>query len=599
MPEKDPWEEAAKQFKPAGGATAAAPANDDWKVWQQNDKPKTEDQGVLTGIYNNTLKPFVDMYHGAQAKADASEREEQGMSLPDKLAHRFKESVGPAISASMPAIQIAQSQVPMFQKAAGALTAPNKTMGQRAAGAIGYGLAGLMPGTGPMMAQAGETGATRPNEGLGEGIGGLITTFLPEMAGAAAGKLAPGLAETAMGIGAKQRGFGRTSGKAILNETRGIQPETIAESGRERIGMLTPELERIVQNAPGMADLTPARKIIDQHMQQAAKQNATSIHSQLEPMMDHLTKDQFAPTPAAPTPVKPNLSPTHMALADQTLQNFGTGAQGITRDLNPRFNSRNGTTVNLVARDARGTPIGYLKYAADPQTGTILQTRPLEVYVDPSFRRAGVASDLFSEAQSLGHDVLGAAQTTNKTPLGASFVNGVNAKAHSSIAPPQIPQMVSPSQLLDLKRGFGQEHAQWNPDIHKAVNSTGKRAYGALDKELDRTVPEAAPLNQRISSLIPAVQRAEAVARMADMPQRVMQRFGARTGALASMIGGAHFGGLPGAVAGLVLPELMADPAAQMIAARTMHGISKIPGKGIAAASLVKKAKNDNDETSQ
>jgi hypothetical protein len=142
-----------------------------------------------------------------------------------------------------------------------------------------------------------------------------------------------------------------------------------------------------------------------------------------------------------------------------------------------------------------------------------------------------------------------------------------------------IPENVTPRQLLDLKRGFSDEHlGRWNPDLHAKTTATARQAYHALDQEFDRTVPEGAETNQKISSLIPVIHAADKAERAPSLFQRTAGRIGAHTGALTmggmGALGGYHAGGLPGAIAlgaaGLVGPELMASPESQMILARTM-----------------------------
>ena len=518
-----------------------------------------QDQGVLHGLYNSTIQPIVDTFHQAQANQAASDKAEEGMSFGEKMLHRAKEGISGALENAIPGVSIAKQQAPMFGKAASAATDTSKTPLQRIAGAAGYAGAGLLPGVGPIMAHAGETGATKPNEGMGEALGGLAQMAIPEIAGRAGSALAPRLAETAQGIGAKQRGFSRTPGTAILEETRGIQPSTVAASGKAKMAELNPQLEAAAAKVTQpVASLAPARNIIDQHMAQAVRQNAQQIHGQLEPMRAHLTTD-FKPAPMEKTfPAGTfSIKPSEIPGAGKNADLFG--GKWDTEDLR-----RISDYADQLKQGSKPPPI-------------LLQANPDKTLgVQDGFHR------------------LAAAKQAGDVPLDAEF-RGPN-RTITVPGNPEIPENVTPSRLLDLKRGFGQEHASFNPDIHEAVNSTGKRAYGALDSELDRTVPEAAGLNQRMSSLIPAIQRAEATARQADLPQRIAQRVGARTGALTGMVAGAHFGGVPGALLGLIGPELAADPAAQMIAARTLHGFSKIPGKGIITPVSIGAKKDDQNE---
>ena len=143
-----------------------------------------------------------------------------------------------------------------------------------------------------------------------------------------------------------------------------------------------------------------------------------------------------------------------------------------------------------------------------------------------------------------------------------------------------IPEDVTPRQILDLKRGFSDEHlGRWNPDIHAKTTAAGRQAYHALDSEFDRTVPGAAETNQKVSSLIPVIHAADKAERAPSLFQRTAGRFAAHTGAMTmgamGAAGGYHAGGLPGAIAGgaagLLGPELVASPESQMILARTLN----------------------------
>ena len=75
-----------------------------------------------------------------------------------------------------------------------------------------------------------------------------------------------------------------------------------------------------------------------------------------------------------------------------------------------------------------------------------------------------------------------------------------------------------------------------------------------MNQEIGHAFPEMREADKPISSLIPVARHAETLSREAPLGQRIAQRIGARTGALAlAGIGGAqgyHEGGLPGMVAG-------------------------------------------------
>ena len=165
-----------------------------------------------------------------------------------------------------------------------------------------------------------------------------------------------------------------------------------------------------------------------------------------------------------------------------------------------------------------------------------------------------------------------------------------------------IPQNLAPRELLELKRGIGDAINTWEPSLKQTATPIAQRVYGLLDAELDRTVPGAAALNQRLSSLIPVKQRAGIVSNSASLPQRAAHRVAAHTGALiASGLGGAEGyrrGGVPGAIAGgaagLVVPEMLSSPAAQMALARLLKaGVPETLARGLVASG----GKSDSDKT--
>jgi hypothetical protein len=191
-----------------------------------------------------------------------------------------------------------------------------------------------------------------------------------------------------------------------------------------------------------------------------------------------------------------------------------------------------------------------------------------------------------------------AGQTINQiNPMRAHLTK--NVVTGGNIAPIQ-----TPAGLLQLKRGFGDEFIHnWKPDTMSGTTKTAKQAYHALDSELDRTVDGAEPLNQRISSLIPVAKRAQAVGANAGVTQQVLNKLRAPTGALAGTLAGAlegsrmhgAEGGLIGGAAGLVLPQLLASPEAEMIAARSLHAGGKaLEGPAGKATGLLPLIKNNN-----
>lgn len=283
-------------------------------------------------------------------------------------------------------------------------------------------------------------GSFKTGAELGGGLG---------VAGEAGRAVAPSIAESALGVTKRMRGFGRTPGKAALDEIGGVRPETLAGNAQAKARQLTTDLESRAAASTAPASTAPALKVIDAEQTKAIRQNNRGYYDQLHALREQLSKDVFTGQP--------------------------------------------------------------------------------------------------------------------------------------------FPQDIPASQILDLKRGVGNLEKSWNPEQRGAMRGTIRKVYAALDGELDRTVPGAKEINQRISSLIPVSQRGESVARGASIPQRLGGRMAAHTGALtAAGLGGVlgydkygSTGAGLGAAAGLLVPELLASPEMQMAAARTLRsGVPARLGRG-------------------
>jgi hypothetical protein len=272
-----------------------------------------------------------------------------------------------------------------------------------------------------------------------------------ELVGAGLHALAPYAAETAMRIPMAARAFGRTPGKAILAETRGVRPSTVGRTAQEALDKLNPDLESAYAASPNKVSLKPARDFLNQKMDDAVAQNAAGLHGQYNQMANTLA------------------------------ENFATKQR--------------------------------------------------------------------------------------------------------------IPEEIPALDALKLKRGFGEEHTSWNPEVRNKALSAGRQVYGMLDRAGDAAVPGAEQLNQRISSLLPVAKAADKLERSPSLFQRTAGKVGAHTGALtlsaAGAAGGYKEGGTPGAIvgglAGLVGPELAVSPESQMMAARLLNTVRSLkPVTGMA-----------------
>jgi hypothetical protein len=411
-------------------------------------------------------------------------------------------------------------------------------------------MAGSAVGAGAVnKAQGGSFGA-----GAAMGAGG-------QALGSAMKAVAPSIAEGALGIPKAARAFGKTPGRAILDETSGIRPETVASSARGAMNRLTPELEAAADKASvkpnpvrGMLQAPPEEIPLPVTGARAPKSTPTAFDAQVNP---EEPMEPRSGNPMAPISEYPGINPHYLSGSEH-----------------PEMSGRVGTPQGTLIRPFQA-PEGAPPFSPwAPNTTASLGPARTVLGNAANTAKSQNAEGLYNQLGNM------------RQFLGTRFAGNE-----------PIPENVTPRDLLNLKRGFSEEHLRWNPEIHDKALSAGRQAYGALDQELDRTVPEAAGLNQRISSLIPVAQRAESVGRNAPTLQRAFGRFGAHTGALTGAgIGGAagyHEGGIPGAIAGgltgVLAPELIASPEGQMAVARSLN-MARGLKPAVGAAAQLKKA---------
>lgn len=403
-------------------------------------------------------------------------------------------------------------------------------------------------------AQGGSFGA-----GAGAGATGGVL-------GAGMRAVAPKIAESALGITKADRAFSRTPGRAILDETTGLRPETIAESAQSRLNELTPQLESAVDRAS--ARPTPIRGLLP------APTEEIPLHA----------------TGGAEPAESPRLFP-----AEKFPQ------RNIVGGVSPRVESELGSTALTIP--GRLQREAYMSGSAHPELSGEIPTpqgvlrRPFQVSNGAPIAPT-VPNRVFSlqPTRDIVSGAMGKASRENAASLHGQLGEMQDFLGHRFNTGEEIPSELTPREGLDLKRGFSTEFlGRWNPETHGGTLSTGRNAYHALDEELDRAVPEASGLNSRISNLIPIAHRAESVSRNAPTSQLLMRRIAAPTGALLGPIAGYHAGGIPGAIFGGVAPLLVTTPEGQMLAAR---GLNAAEGLKPAVGGLLQmKRSRDRDQT--
>src|ERR1700722_1820160 len=381
---------------------------------------------------------------------------------------------------------IFQPQVDQFSKAGDAARGRGEFAGmtplERASSFAGHAAAGAIPLVGPAAANAGEQiGSGDIAGGLGSGAGLISTVAIPDLmraGGRGLSRIAEPIAENALGIRNVDRKFGRTPGRAALDETTGVRPETVVSQAGDRIADLTGQRDAALTAAGNRGvtvPLTSARDIVDSSIARAAAGNSGTGH--LAPIQSQLTEP------------KPGF---------QGRQSYASGAT---------------------------QPITYQQAQAPSPYGT------------PAPR----------------------------------VIPGT--------APPlTISEFQEPMNALAIRQRLGNDFTKFDMarPVARETQAVGNRAYGALTDEIHNAVPESAPLDRRISNLIPIKEGAATKDIQASAIPRVLGRIARPTGALIGAAEGARLGGIPGAIVALVIPELLSDPTAQMITARGMDTAGKI-----------------------
>ncbi len=209
--------------------------------------------------------------------------------------------------------------------------------------------------------------------------------------------------------------------------------------------------------------------------------------------------------------------------------------------------------------ESAGNVIGDLS----TQRNQILANSPAQVSLAPA--RAEVES-------AIGRAAAGNSDIGHLVPM-REQLNVPRPGFTGATGPAGISEFQSPSDFLPIRQRFGEDFTKFDVarPVSNETRAVGNRVYGKLTNELHSTVPESALPDEAISNLIPVRDATRARDLNAGLAQRFLGRFGAHTGALAGGLYGASIGGLPGAVAGIAIPELLADPTVQMTAARGIN----------------------------
>lgn len=151
----------------------------------------------------------------------------------------------------------------------------------------------VAPALGRIGAGAIESGVRNKLQGGDFGTGALMgggTGVLGETGKA----VAPKVAESALGITNRMRGRGKTIGQAVLDETKGVRPATIATESGEKIGALTKEMESAVHDATqqGVTGTTQSAHDVLNEAIKNTPRNARELRDKLESLREVLSLTQ-------------------------------------------------------------------------------------------------------------------------------------------------------------------------------------------------------------------------------------------------------------------------------------------------------------------
>jgi hypothetical protein len=144
---------------------------------------------------------------------------------------------------------------------------------------------------------------------------------------------APSMAEGAMGIRRGDRGFGKTPGRAILDETSGVRPETVGKQAKSVLGTLNPQIDSMAAAHSGILDTTPAIQHIQDAIDTAATRNNAGGMTALNPVKGALTTNATTGLPLSSSQTATGVLNLKRGLRDQFVKNWSPDAASIlTRD---------------------------------------------------------------------------------------------------------------------------------------------------------------------------------------------------------------------------------------------------------------------------
>ena len=232
---------------------------------------------------------------------------------------------------------------------------------------------------------------------------------------------------------------------------------------------------------------------------------------------------------------------------------------GIAQGLHPEDYGKTGKAIlgetkGVFPGQIRGSAQGVLD-KLNPELNRVANESPANITMQ-SARDA--ASEQIGRAATQNQPKLTKGITRMGNQLMArDFTPALGAEGPSGTIP--ISNEVPAREYLELKRGIGKAlpAGSWSPESSNAFKGPRNSIYGTMAKEFENAVPEAAPLNSRISSLIPATEKPQNIFWGHTLGPGVGALYGGLRGARSDGWQGAAQGAAEGAAAGLLFPAAL------------------------------------------
>lgn len=209
-----------------------------------------------------------------------------------------------------------------------------------------------------------------------------------------------------------------------------VHPET----GDQRLSLRPDEIAALREHGVTIDDAGNIRgDEVERLMAERARRQAARESGAVEPALTEQGQRRLDERRRqAETPVAPN------APADATDETLLSAAMVAAKGP-PGFSIENPHGEGMlysVFRDEHGDAKGVVRY---PSTPEVREPQPgykvgIASYVDPAYRRQGIASRLYDQLRAAGHDIDALSGTEDLTPAGAAFVNARRAGLRDALA---------------------------------------------------------------------------------------------------------------------------------------------------------------------